>query len=444
MVQVVILIPGIMGSVLENKAGEVIWPGPIESLILPFARMDDLMLDDLVATDCIRSYAIAKQYQSLIDDLAGWGFTERSGQLVICAYDWRKNCALSAVTLADHVDAAADQHHGDCQITLLAHSMGGLVSRHYLESGRFSDRPGFGNVVNLLTMGTPHRGASIALPLVRGVERQLFLAPDQVKRAASDPLFPGPYQLLPPPGEPFLWDDTGATSYLPLDPYDPAVASALGLVVQNLDAARAFHATLDYAKRPKDVRYFCFTGTQQATVNHVLRRASAPEVFGVAETDGGDGTVPSWSAALHGVQRLFVSGSHGTIYQSREIRRAIPALLGLSTTLAGVPEKVEVILREPVVEPGQPVDLTISFPDPIMQFSGVLSVERAALDSNMPLNEYAADPKPQTITYDGAGLTALSIRLEAPGFAGIYRVALRDEIETRPSGSGALIVQRSG
>src|SRR3712207_7538424 len=50
-------------------------------------------------------------------------------------------------------------HHGDAEVSLVAHSMGGLISRYYLESGRFNDRPGFRAVRRLITMGTPHRGA---------------------------------------------------------------------------------------------------------------------------------------------------------------------------------------------------------------------------------------------------------------------------------------------
>ena len=55
--------------------------------------------------------------------------------------------------------------------------MGGLVSRYYLESGRFLDRPAFRCIRRLIMLATPHRGAAISLPLVLGEERCLFLAP---------------------------------------------------------------------------------------------------------------------------------------------------------------------------------------------------------------------------------------------------------------------------
>ena len=46
------------------------------------------------------------------------------------------------------------------------------------------------------------------------------------------------------------------------------------------------------------------------------------------------------------VQRMFVGGDHGTIYQNRYLRRALGTLLGKVGYLEGVPEEVEVSLRE--------------------------------------------------------------------------------------------------
>ena len=60
MTAVAILIPGIMGSVLK-LGDEIIWPGPVSSLIFSFGKMPELMREDLVATDCIRSFSVTTQ-----------------------------------------------------------------------------------------------------------------------------------------------------------------------------------------------------------------------------------------------------------------------------------------------------------------------------------------------------------------------------------------------
>jgi triacylglycerol esterase/lipase EstA (alpha/beta hydrolase family) len=53
--------------------------------------------------------------------------------------------------------------------------MGGLVCRYYLESSAFSQEPGFASVESLITIGTPHRGAALALTAAVGLEKRLSL-----------------------------------------------------------------------------------------------------------------------------------------------------------------------------------------------------------------------------------------------------------------------------
>src|SRR5262252_3221560 len=129
MPHIAILVPGIMGSQLELK-GEVIWPGSILNLIGSYKKMGELMDPNLEATDVIRSFSISEQYQGLIDDLGKCGFreTDQPPTLFVCPYDWRRDNALSANTLADLVDKAVAAHGGagQCEISLIAHRMGGL------------------------------------------------------------------------------------------------------------------------------------------------------------------------------------------------------------------------------------------------------------------------------------------------------------------------------
>jgi phospholipase A1 len=443
MTKVVLFVPGIMGSVLELN-GQVIWPGPIHSLFLPFGNMPALLDPNLVATDVIRNYAISEQYASIIRDLELCGFKENEDRLVIVPYDWRKDNALAAGVLAKAIDDAVDRHGiGSTEITLVAHSMGGLVSRHYLESGKYTGRKGFMSVRTLITMGTPHRGAAVAVRLVLGYERQVFLDASQVLQAAKDVRYPAPYQLFPPPGEPIAWTDKSGARLDTLDVYDPPIASSLGLVSQSLAAARDFWSTLDIAKRPQHVRYFTFTGTRQATGTRVLLRDTGdgglrPDL--VAEDDGGDGTVPTWSGFLPGIQRQFVGGEHATIYRTYALRNSLSALLGVPGTLAGVPAGVEVAIRDRVVAPGSRVRLIIGFPRPLGNFSGVLTIERANLNPDGTASSYSPVSS-MPVSYQGVAAETMSLVIDAPPNPGLYLVAFRNAPNADPSGSDELFVQ---
>ena len=125
MAHCVVVVPGIMGSVLERD-GQAVWPGKVVDLLGRFGDMEALLAPDLVATDLIRRYFISTQYQKLLDDLEGWGFHERSRPptLYPCPYDWRRRNEASAETLADLLERVVDDHDTRPEVTLIGHSMG--------------------------------------------------------------------------------------------------------------------------------------------------------------------------------------------------------------------------------------------------------------------------------------------------------------------------------
>lgn len=444
---VAVLVPGIMGSELR-LAGEVIWPGPILSLLLPYRKMAQLLDPGLVATDVIRKYAFSTQYQALVDDLGACGFTESDQTLVVFPYDWRKPNELAARQLADRLDAVVEAHGADVEISLVVHSMGGLIARYYLESGAFADRPGFGRVRRLVSLATPHRGAPLALPRLLGQEKVLWLSAAQVREAANDPRYPAPYQLLPPAGEPFAWNDAADAEYTGLDLYDARVAAAIGLVPESLDAARAFHARLDPARRPAGVRYFCFSGTRQTTASLAafLPTADGFQVRKVERDSAGDGTVPFWSSALPGVQCLAVGGEHSVIYKDRGLRRALAAVLGRAGALGelefapGGPPVVQVAVRDRVTEPGKTVHLTLEPVSGDRRLDGELRVERAD-DSDTASPVFHPAGAPQRVQYQGPAAESFGLLLPAPAQPGAYRVAYYPAGATAPAGADALFVQ---
>jgi pimeloyl-ACP methyl ester carboxylesterase len=401
---------------------ELVWPGPVSSLIFPYTKMEKLLRLDLRVGDVIRNFAISEQYGALIRDLRVFGFKEEDRTLFLQPYDWRRSNALAAEGLANGIDEAVDSVGSMAEITLIAHSMGGLVSRWYLESGRFTDRPGFHAVRRLITLGTPHLGAPLALTAALGKEKRLFLSATQVRQLVGDPRYPSLYELLPPRGEPFAWSLDPGSDLAPIDVYDLSIAAKLGLLQANLGASQTFRAGLDHTRRPNGVRYFSFVGSRQSTIAAVtVDFQTVDPVRPVEAEDGGDGTVPIWSGALSGLQSRPVGGEHGTIYKNDDLRRTLGLLLGYEGTLAAV-ERVEVAVRERVIEPVEPLHVALSISSGTNDLKGDLRLSRAELDEQGSLLSYTRLAPTYPIHYEGICADRINVVLEAPEFAGVYKL----------------------
>src|SRR5205807_6970840 len=166
--------------------------------------------------------------------------------------------------------------------------------------------------------------------------------------------------------------------------------------------ARNFHSKLDLNKRPKAVRYFFFVGTRQTTISAVKLRLLTTG-FDVRRTeweDAGDGTVPSWSGMITGVQGQPVGGEHGEIYKNNDLRRTMAVLLGKAGVLAApLGQLVEVSLRERVVNPNNTVHVALTFSAALNTVNGELRIEKASLDANGNLTGYVPTDKAYPIQY---------------------------------------------
>jgi pimeloyl-ACP methyl ester carboxylesterase len=424
MSELIIFLPGIMGTELY-KGSKLVWPGSVLSLKFPYSMMEDLLDPDLQVGDIIRRFSVSEQYDALIAKLHLAGYAEKEQTLLICPYDWRKRNEDAAEKLALLISEAAEERNGEVEITLIAHSMGGLISRYYLESGFFNQRPGFSAVKNLFTLGTPHRGSPLALTAAAGLEKRLFLNAKQVQQLVQRPEFPSLYQLLPPPGDDFAWDDRGLKDlYKPFAVYENG--DQLALTPENLRAARDFHSHLS-GKPPAGVRYFCFAGTRMPTPTHV-RIAHDPGgdnklmITRVEVEDAGDGTVPSWSGGLLGVQGQFVGGEHGTIYKSRELTRTLGGLLGVKNTMAADMPLDQVVITQSVMTPNVLARLIISFPSSVNVVKGEVVIERVFTKEDSS-TDHVTQIATYPVDYKGTGAERLGLTFKAPQDAGLYRVS---------------------
>jgi pimeloyl-ACP methyl ester carboxylesterase len=239
-------------------------------------------------------------------------------------YDWRRDNRVAARKLAHLVPAWLDQWkkasgNADAKVVFIAHSMGGLVARYYLEC-----LEGWRYARKLITFGTPYRGSLNAVDFLSNGYRKTFAGFNVADLSALMRSFTSVYQLLPRYPCVDMGDGVmrrpGEVSGLPnIDPVKAA-------------AALAFHHELERAicANPGSNEYkhypvHAIVGTDQPTKQSARIRAGRLMPFNeLRGTDeSGDGTVPRLSAIPLGCTReddeafgraaLYVSGVHGTL-----------------------------------------------------------------------------------------------------------------------------------
>ncbi len=219
-------------------------------------------------------------------------------------YDWRQDLAQIADSLRQQIDRWFGP---DASVNLVAHSMGGLVSRTYIL--RHAQR--WGKKSRLIMLGTPNHG-SFAIPqVITGaydtIRKLAIVDLTHSRRELCDILngFPGSMQMLPSP----LAMKTMERMY------DAAQWSTWGVPQKILDIARASHERLANVVDGSRMSYIAgFNQVTKVDVNDWNRLDHAD-----AYTDSleGDGTVPHALGFLReGGTRIptyFVECSHGAL-----------------------------------------------------------------------------------------------------------------------------------
>ncbi len=206
----VVVIPGIGGSILEDDRG-VVWDTTagdmlealrdprrlaIDRPLRPVGLIGDFAL--LPGWALIQGYGdlVARIHKSVSDFRLDDGHPERAvpdANVVLFPYDFRRSVEETAEALDRAVRWRVRRMFGTDdrrKVLVVAHSLGGLVARYWL--GALGAAP---ICRALITIGTPHRGAPKALDwLVNGVQAGPFRLRDaaQVFRA-----WPSALELLP-------------------------------------------------------------------------------------------------------------------------------------------------------------------------------------------------------------------------------------------------------
>ncbi len=273
----VILIPGLIGSELVNKStNKTIW------FDLTRAKDDDLRLpispnlkanrDNLVPGDILREVQFIKftpkveVYQKLIETLQTDGFTEGkidfpeaggdADTFYVFPYDWRLDNVENAQILLQKLDnLRAKLNRPDLKVNVVAHSMGGLLTRYAAMYGNAdltarTGRPtwkGASYFNSISLVATPNTGATGALDsMINGFS--LFgsgkLNLPFVQNLSRADLFTiqSIYQLLPHAGTARVFDEN--LKPMRIDLYNPATWEKYGWTVYtDDDFTKKFDAT---------------------------------------------------------------------------------------------------------------------------------------------------------------------------------------------------------
>ncbi len=373
MKDLIILLPGITGSILQ-KDGKDLWAVSGQALWQVLTQsgktINNLKLDqdDPEAEslgDGIRATAIMQDTHLIPGFWKIDGYTQtarlitdnfnvikgdiykdsddKAANFYEFPYDWRRDNRANAHILKKLIDKRLkcwreNSGAADAKVILMAHSMGGLLSRYYLEV-----LEGWQDSRALFTFGTPYRGSLKAIDFLANGYKQLFLDLTEVMRSLTSI-----YQLLP------IYKAINING----EYYRVAEADNL----PNVDKFKAqdalkFHREIEAAvdQHLKDERYLhAFTtvpisGVYQPTLQSatlidgkLTASEDLPDILkNRLDLGDGDGTVPKVSAIpierSQELDNFFIAEQHGGLQNQAQVLDSLLNTLRISQyTLADV------------------------------------------------------------------------------------------------------------
>ncbi len=358
--KIAILLPGTTGSTLLGtiKGVEtIIWPDLVETTVDSDEKAALNMLErtDLAPGTPVSSNSPTKGYGVFInyfENLPGQNkFTYINAQsgtaqdpnnvqvdlptsltsnlLIGFAYDWRLDNATSAKSLKNLLSDINTAYGNSYDLYLIGHSMGGIVSRAYLENPDYQNDPWYNpnnnQIQGLITLGTPHLGAPLAIKAIVGTMSPGNLAFETLIQGFMNNSFSySSYELLPPPTSmaPNANSDhlnfiNDSTNYNLFDTIDNSTLQKLGsyiyinknLSVDDLTSAKKFLGSLDYdgTKFSNYPDYYCVYGITSTCLGFSYDKTNEDlddMLFYLPPNPDfnnyGDSIVPYWSATFEG------------------------------------------------------------------------------------------------------------------------------------------------
>lgn len=396
MKDMIIILPGILGSVLQ-KDGKDLWAVSGQAIWQVLTNLSNTIHNLKLAQDdpLAESLGDGIRATSLIQDthlIPGFwkidGYTQTSrlitdnfnvtpgdiyndpddkaANFYQFPYDWRRDNRANAHILKKLIDKRLKRWReasgaSDAKVILMAHSMGGLVSRYYLEV-----LEGWRDSRALFTFGTPYRGSLKAVNFLANGYKQQFIDLTEVMRSLTSI-----YQLLP------------IYEVVKIGESYKRIAEADGL--PNIDKrkaqdALAFHREIETAVEQhlkleeyrQSFTVVPFAGVQQPTLQSAILENSKltasedlPGVFQKRfDLSDGDGTVPQVSAIpierSGNFDNFFIAEQHGALQNQKQVLQNLLNCLELSQfDLAAVkaPQTAISLSLDDLYLPDEPVSI---------------------------------------------------------------------------------------
>jgi pimeloyl-ACP methyl ester carboxylesterase len=358
---VVVVLPGIMGSVLHDKDGHEVWGTSLGALVkgvltrgaaakrlqLPEGIGDEPAPDGVVATRLVPDIHVipgiwtvsigydhlAKWFRDKFDVVEEGGDISRPVNFVQFAYDWRLSNRASADALKARVEPVLERFraqpgHADAKLIFIGHSMGGLVARYYVDVLGNQDI-----TRKVITLGTPHRGAlNAVVTLVNGISKGF--GPLKIDLTNLSRSLPALYQLLPEYACIETPDGLRKTTEVSLPDVNTAMVTDAMKFHEELRAAGPGESGV-YQSHPVLAR----TQPTDTTARLVRGKVEALRTID-GRDEAGDGTVPRLSAAPYGV-----ASSHSMLRYVMEKHGALPSNDAVGVELEGVLTGTDLIPR---------------------------------------------------------------------------------------------------
>jgi hypothetical protein len=410
----VVVLPGIMGSTLYDKDNTPVWEPSAGALMRAIGTLGKRVkrlelppnLGDEPAPDGITPRALMpdvhglpgiwtpiKGYDRLVKRLNSLGFREGSKErgsppvnLLLVPYDWRLSTRYNAQRLAGIVELALHSwrsrggQYMDAQLVFVCHSLGGLIARWYIEMCG-----GFSLTRRLVTLGTPYRGSAKAVEqLVNGVRKGL--GPPAVNLTDLARSLPSTYQLLPEYACVEKGQDLAKTteSDLPNLPTKMVTdAMQFHRDLQRAEAARA--ASIDMAH--------AVIGTRQPTWTTIRidsQRRAVPVQTINRTNHYGDGTVPVVGGIGYGLtmgtNRIHrIAEQHGNLQRNKAVLDEIEEILTTEDIRYMAEPGAPISLETPdYVTVGEPVEVTVNLPERYAVRITVANENGKVIDARVP------------------------------------------------------------
>jgi pimeloyl-ACP methyl ester carboxylesterase len=354
-VETAVFIPGIMGSCLQSSSGRPLWDECFLDNYRRLAFEPAVLQYDGIAANAPRVLSYIRfvpylpiwrnLYHRLLSLLKNHPHFRHDTGVVEFPYDWRENLEISAAKLGQALNRALSvslDKPSDVQLTLVTHSMGGLVARVALVDRRIHPK----NIKRIIHVAPPLFGSASAfgslfgdtdLPLLDKFvsfchdRKNGVLALKNLQHVMTR--FPSIYQLMPPVSQKFIYT-TGTTAISPLD------KDALIIPSDYKRAAGSIHRKL--LSSTKFVTRWKIPLTTICGNNATLKTAERYKVFiesreyqiidpcPLSESPG-DGTVTKRSCSYDGIEdahlREVVGETHALMCNSKHVVDVVESVL---------------------------------------------------------------------------------------------------------------------